>query len=327
MRRRTTTFLVVLACWLITGSPLTAAVYPSQPAKRDGLLCVSGPGVTCFASATMEKRWSALPDVHTFEPLISKNAVILGSTSGLHVLDASDGAARWCWRSDGEVFSPAVDGNVVYVTDRTGQVAAMDLDDGDVVWTRRLDGWVYTPALVADRLITGGRAGVVHALDRDTGETLWVRELDQELVFRPVAVDDGVVVTTFKGSIFRLERDGRVRWKQRDPSPSFSPAAVGELLIFGGMDGVLRARDRRSGRPRWSVELGGMLAIPAQAHGSQVAAVSLDGTFALIDAGDGSLLASVSIPGKPVGGPFRFRQDVWRVLYRDAGIISWIDAS
>lgn len=275
----------------------------------------------------MDKRWGALPEVHTFEPLISQDAVILGSTSGLHVLDSSDGAARWRWRCGGEVFSPAVDGSVVYVTDRTGQVAAMGLDDGDVVWTRQLDGWLYTPALVAGRIITGGRAGVVHALDRDTGETLWMRKLDQELVFRPVAVDGGVVVTTFKGSIIRLDRDGRVRWRQRDPSPSFSPTVAGELLLFGGMDGVLRARDSRTGRLRWAVQLSGKLAIPAQAHGRQVAVVSPDGTFALIDAGDGSVLTSVSIPGKPVGGPFRAREGMWRAVYRGAGIISWIDAS
>lgn len=318
---------MVLACWLMSGSLLAAAVYPSQPAKRDGLLCVSGPGVTCFAPATMEKQWSALPDVHTFQPLISKNAVVVGSTSGLRVLDRSDGAARWHWRSGGEVFSPVVDESVVYVTDRAGRIAALGLDDGHVVWTRQLEGWLYTPALVAGRVITGGRAGVVYALDGRTGETAWTRKLDQELVFRPVAVDDGVVVTTFRGSTLRLDRDGRVRWRQRDPVPSFSPTVADELLLFGGMDGVLRARDKGTGRLRWRVELSGPLATPARVHGDRVAVVTRDGALVVVDAEAGSVLARVAIPGKPLGAPFRSPGGGWRVFQREAGIISWVNAS
>lgn len=318
---------MVLACWLMSGSLFAAGVYPSQPAKRDRLLCVSGPGVTCFASATMEKRWSALPDAHTFQPLISENAVVVGSTSGLQVLDRSDGTIRWQWRTGDEVFSPAADGKVVYVTDRGGRIAALGLDDGHVVWARQLEGWLYTPALVAGRVITGGRAGVVYALDRRTGEFAWTRKLDQELVFRPVAVDDGVVVTTFRGSILRLDRDGRVRWRQRDPAPSFSPTVADELLLFGGMDGVLRARDKGTGRLHWRVELSGPLAIPARLHGDRVAVVTPDGALVVVDAADGSVLARVAVPGKPLGAPFRFPGGGWRVFHRKAGIISWVDAS
>lgn len=275
----------------------------------------------------MEKRWSALPDAHTFQPLISENAVVVGSTSGLQVLDRSDGTIRWQWRTGDEVFSPAADGNVVYVTDRGGRIAALGLDDGHVVWARQLEGWLYTPALVAGRVITGGRAGVVYALDRRTGETAWTRKLDQELVFRPVAVDDGVVVTTFRGSILRLDRDGRARWRQRDPAPSFSPTVADELLLFGGMDGVLRARDKGTGRLRWRVELSGPLAIPARVHGDQVAVVTPDGALVVVDAADGSVLARVAVPGKILGAPFRSPGGGWRVFHREAGIISWVDAS
>lgn len=275
----------------------------------------------------MGKRWSVLPDIRTFEPLISGNAVIVGSTSGLHVLDSSDGSVRWHWRGSGDVYTPAVDGNVVYVTDRAGQIAAMELVDGDVNWTRQLEGWLYTPALVGGLVITGGRAGIVYALDRNTGETVWTRELDQELVFRPVAVDDGVVVTTFKGSVLRLDQAGRIHWKERDAAPSFSPSVAGDLLVFGGMDGVLRARDSRTGRLRWRVELSGQLAMPARAHDSRVAVVSPDGIFALIDAVDGSVLARVPVPGKPLGAPVRSPQGTWRVFRRDLGTISWVDAS
>lgn len=313
--------------WLLVVSPLAAAVYPTQPAKRGGLLCVTAPGITCFTAQTMEKRWDALPDVRTFEPVVTSSAVIAGSTTGLHVLNAADGSPRWHWRTGYDVFSPAVDSNVVYAADRAGHVAAIGLDDGEVSWERQFDGWLYTPALVADLVITGGRSGVVHALNRDTGETVWTRALSQELVFRPVAVGDGVVVTTFDGSVVRLDQNGRIQWRMRDPTPSFSPTVAEDLLLFGGMDGVLRARDSLTGRLRWRVELSGRLDVPARVHGNRAAVVTPDGVLVVVATADGSVLVRRSVAGVPLGGPVRLRNTAWRVLQRHSGIISWVDAS
>lgn len=327
LNRRMTIWLSALMCWLSAAATLAATVYPTQPAGRDGLLCFSGSGVTCFSPATMEKRWYALTETRTFAPSMTATAVIVGSSSGLRALDSSNGSVRWQWQVGGEVYSPAVDSHAVYATSRQGRIAALDPGSGDVLWERQLDGWLYTPALIPDLAITGGRAGVVFALDRGTGATVWTRELDQELVFRPVAVDDGVVVTTFSGSIVSLDRSGAVRWRKRDAVPSFSPTVAGDLLVFGGMDGVLRAREIRTGVLRWDVELSGRLTMPARAHDGQVAVVSSDGLFAVIDAADGAVLARVSIPGNPLGSPVWSRQGAWRVFQRESGIISWVDAS
>jgi len=289
------------------------------------MLCVSSGGVACFGAANGEKRWQALTGMRTFEPLLTPEYVMVGSTSGLQVLSRSNGTVRWRWPGAGHVFSPATDGQTVYVTDRAGHVAALSLSDGEPLWQRSLDGWLYTPALVGDLVVTGGRSGVVHALARDSGETVWTVELDQELVFRPVATGDGVVVTTFAGSVIRLDAQGRVMWKARDDVPSFSPATTGELLLLGGMDGVLRARDARTGRLRWRVALSGKLSIPAGAHGDTVAAVSPDGELVLLDAANGGVLRRTTLSAAPLGSPVW--ADGWRVPVREAEIIGWAHAS
>jgi len=327
LRHGAAALVLLLAGGVAAAPPPSSAVYPRQPATGHGLTCLAGSGVRCFASDSMERRWEALPGTRTFELVMAPDAILAGSTAGLHALDPTDGSVRWRWRSGAEVFSPAVESSFAYASDRAGRVAAIRLTDGEIRWQRRLDGWLYTPALVAGQLITGGRGAIVYALDQDTGETVWTRKLAQELVYRPVAVGNGVVVTAFDGSVIRLGRDGSIRWRDRDPSPSFSPAVAGNLLLFGGMDGILRARDARTGRMRWRVELSGRLNIPAREDGGEAAVVSPDGTFALVDAVDGSVQVRTSIPGSPVGAPIRTGDGTWRVFQRHRGIISWVVAS
>lgn len=324
---RLSLWVCLLISFQVSGSQQSTAVYPDNPLAERDVLCVSDDGVTCLESAELGKRWEALAGVNTFEVLYTADAVLVGSTTGLHALSPADGSSRWQWRGDAHVFSPAVGGEVAYATDRTGRIAALDLQDGRVIWEKELNGWLYTPALLEDRLITGGSGGVVYALHRGTGETLWTRRLDQELVFRPVAVPGGVVVTTFKGSVLLVDGDGELVWEERDAAPSFSPAAADDLLVFGGMDGVLRARDARTGRLRWRVELSGALSVPARIRAGEVAIVTPDGALLILDAADGSRLARVPLPGTPLGRPVYSGDHGWRVLQRDAGIFSWVGAS
>jgi len=320
-------WLLMLVCVQLPATQRAETLYPVNPVVADGLLCASGDGLRCFDSASLEKRWTALAELGTFEPLIAANTLLVASTGGLHALNMRDGTRRWQWHGDTHAFPPAVRSGVVFATDRAGGIAALDLDDGREIWQRQLDGWLYTPALLDDRLIIGGSSGVIYGLDGATGDTFWTRELDQELVYRPVAVAGGVVVTTFKGTVLHLDGDGRLIWEVRDSAPSFSPAVAGDLLVFGGMDGVLRARDRDTGRLLWRVELSGSLSVPPRVEAGQVAIASPDGLFVVIDAASGALIARTTVHGTPLGQPIRSDEGVWRVLQREAGIFAWVGAS
>lgn len=307
--------------------PAAAAVYPQQPAASGTLLCVAGSGISCFARPGMEKRWQVLDQTRMFAPVIAGDTVIAGGSRGLYALRAANGMSRWHWPGGGEVFSPMVDAGVAYATDRAGRVAAIDLDSGRLHWQRRLGGWLYTPALAGDRIVTGGQDGVLYALDRATGATAWTRELGQELVFHPVAVDGGVVVTTFDGAITRFDAGGRRQWQVRDATPAFSPRVAGGLLVYGGMDGVLRARDAATGELIWRVALSGKLAIPAAVQAGMVAAVNPDGALVLVEAASGAVAWRGAVPGTPIGAPLPLGPGAWRIFQHQSGIISWVNVS
>lgn len=106
-------------------------------------------------------------------------------------LDAATGEPAWqvTWpatrdangHGGGTHSTPAVEGGVVYVTERRGQVRALAAADGQELWSRDLVaeegvesteyGFGGSPLVVGDRLVID--AARVIALDRATGKTLW----------------------------------------------------------------------------------------------------------------------------------------------------------
>lgn len=318
-----------VAAWLIHGAayPAATAHYPAQPAAGAGVVCVSASGVVCFDEGDLTRRWSALAGRQTFEPVIAGSTLLVGGSSGLHAFDARTGAPHWHRESEGAVFSPTVAEGVAYATDRQGRIEALEIRTGEVLWQRRVEGWTYPPAIVAGRLVTGGRAGVLFAVEPGDGRVLWRRDLDQELVYRPVAVGSSVVVTTFAGTVAAFAPDGALLWQARDSVPSTSPEHADGLLVFPGMDGTLRARDASTGRLAWTAPLSGRLSVAGRADGGRVAAASSDGVAFVLETAGGSVVHRAAIPGAPVGGAIARGDGRWRVPYRAAGIISWLEAS
>jgi len=320
--------LLGIALLALAPAALRAAgpVYPDQPARGPELICVSDSGLSCFDAQTMDLDWRALRGNFTYEPVVTESAVLAGSTTGLHVQHAADGSPHWQWNSGRETASPVIRSGTVYAAGHGGRVAALDLADGGVQWTTTLEGAVYTPALLGGLVIAGRRTGVIEALDAASGATRWRRALDHALVGPPVALDNAVVVTTFGGSIISLGPTGEVLWQQQDPAPSFSPAGGAGMLVFGGLDGRLRARDPASGALRWRTALSGQLSIPARQRGGRIAVATPARKLVLIHADDGEVLARTPLPGTPLGRPLPLPAGGWRVFYRDAGEVSWVDA-
>jgi len=321
--------LAICASLVVAGSLrlAAAAVHPAQPAVGDRLVCVSSSGLACFEASSMAHRWRALRGNYTFAPLVAGSVVLVGSTTGLHALRSEDGSPHWSWNSGRETASPAVQADTVFAAGRSGRIAALGLESGDARWRRRLGGRLYTPAVSGSLVFAGARNGSIYGLHRRTGDTLWTHSLPAKLVSRPVAVPGGVIITAFDGTVVKLADSGRVRWQKRDPAPSFSPTVAGEMLLFGGMDGELRARHRRSGDLLWRSRLPGSLSIPAAARGNRAAVVTPGGALHVIDAGTGDVLARVELPGAPLGSPVPLENGEWRVFFRDAGEVSWTSTS
>jgi len=321
--------------WLVAGllvlhaAAAGAARYPHQPARGDGLVCVSMQGVTCVDGEAVTP-WSALAGEHTLEAVIAHGRVFVAGSGGLRVFHAATGEVAWRWRSGAMVFPPTVADGVVHVSDETGRMWALDADSGEPLWERAFDGWSYPPALVGNTLVTGGRGGIVRGLDPATGLTRWRRAQSQELVYRPIAAGERAVVTTFDGSVAAYRADGSEVWRHRDPVASLSPAFAGGLLLFGGLDGRLRARQAADGRLLWSRDFGaGQLHLPASPgpDGEQLALHTPDHRITVLDAASGQTRWSMDAPRGTVGTPFFLPGRGWTVTVRRSGTLSLVTLS
>jgi len=135
-------------------------------------------------------------------------------------------------------------------------------------------------------LVAGSKDGMLYALDPDAkGNILWQRRLgdggelggieygmatDGELVYAPIS-DADFEKNTADGSLNAVDlMTGKLVWrtptprdgckgKKDDPSPCMNgilspPVVMGDAVIVGAMDGVLRAYDKRNGRIFWSYD-------------------------------------------------------------------------
>ena len=133
-----------------------------------------------------------------------------------------------------------------------------------------------------DVLVAGSKDGVLYALDPDAqGKVLWKTRVgtggdlggieygmasDGQLVYAPVV--DWKVGQKADGALNGVDlMTGQVRWRTPAPQDSCtgkpkgcinglaSPATVvGDIVFSGGMDGVLRAYERREGTVVWSYD-------------------------------------------------------------------------
>lgn len=287
--------MALLAGLLVASPPALAGaqiVHPLNPSVSDDAIYVSSQGVVRFDRGTLERVWRALPGIHTFEPVVTPQAVLVGSTQGLYALAPDSGATRWHLPSAEALFSPTVSAATAYVGGQDGSLRAVAIGTGEVLWERRLHGWIYPPAVVDGVVVAGGSGAILHGIEARSGRTRWTRELAQELVYRPVAAGRGrVIVTTFAPEVALVDvAGGRVVWRRADPTPSFPPAVAGDRLYAGAFDGTLKARRLRDGRVLWERPLHQKLPFPPRVSARAVLVASDAGRVALVEPDTGRLL-------------------------------------
>lgn len=266
--------------------------YPLNPHIDSEAIYISYNGVSRINRATMEVDWQALAGVHTFEPVVTRNRVLVGSVGGIYALDRVSGAIAWHFSSQSPLFSPAVSEGIAFVGGQDGSLRALEVATRRLVWKRHFDGWIYPPAILGERLVVGGNSGLLHGISTRSGETIWSVALTQELVYRPVEVSpDEALVTTYAGDTIVISAlDGSTIWATNDAGPSFPPALADGRIYTGAFDGTLRARRVGDGRPVWMLKLQGRLAFLPQVADGVIMIGSDHGRVAAINAVTGELL-------------------------------------
>jgi outer membrane protein assembly factor BamB len=202
---------------------------------------------------------------------------------------------------DNAYYSPAVDGNRVYLRAK-GHIYALDINDGAVIWRHELvptglEGRFTTPALtdesiymIRNVLQSGGWAGYLCAFSYE-GKLRWEHGVSSYIGGNPVVKNGVVYFASGDGDIYAVDgKKNILLWQFAMGEPSHSsPAISNDTVYIGGQDHVFRAIDRNNGRLRWKYQTGYSINSSPAVSGGTVYFGSFDRYFYALDAVNGEL--------------------------------------
>ena len=265
------------------------AMWRGDPAGTGRQPVASVPGI-----ASVRFTYDAGTPIRS-SPVLRAGVLYVGGSDGtLAALDAATGAPRWRFRAGGAIAStPAVDDHAVYVASRDGLLRALDLRSGRERWRHRFDPalpggdyWDFflsSPVLADGALFIGGGDGRVVALDPATGREKW-----------------------------RTDVGARVR---------STIAAQAGTLVFGTLDGHVRALRSRDGAPLWNFATDGAAHTFAD-QGNDTTSVVASPT--IVGSGPGALVAVGGRDGMLYALELATGHLRWRLTHDGA---SWILAT
>lgn len=168
-------------------------------------------------------------------PTVYERKVIVSGgfeSTELYAFDASTGRRVWAvdLHDDGP-SSPACESDVCVVSTESCTLFALDADTGKHLWSHWLgDPLTSAPTIAGKRVFASyppsGTAdgkprppGATHALaafDLKSGKILWQVWLEGDVMSAPVAVGEFVYVTTFTGTVIKVEQStGAIRYAMK----------------------------------------------------------------------------------------------------------------
>ncbi len=177
-------------------------------------------------------------------------------------LDANNGTELWRYKidstyvghnssHDGQISTPAIAGDKVYVYGRKAEVLALDATSGAVVWQKNaraafdplepFHGFGSSPVVIGDVLavLVGGKnGGAVAGFNKETGEQLWAAGTDTINYQSPIAAtingNDVLLCAGDNRVNAAVPATGEVLWEYRHGgrSGSINPVMVGDNKLF-----------------------------------------------------------------------------------------------
>lgn len=177
-------------------------------------------------------------------------------------LDPSNGAELWRYQidstyvghdtsHDGQISTPTIDGDYVFVYGRKGQLFALSAENGKLIWSRNVKeeisplepfhGFGSSPIVVGDVLMcqTGGtKEHTVCGFNKSDGKLLWSAGADTINYQSPVSATffgDEQLIAVADHNVYGINPEsGEIFWAHRhnSGSQSINPLVIGEDKIF-----------------------------------------------------------------------------------------------
>lgn len=160
-------------------------------------------------------------------------------------------------------FSPATDGEAVYVAGRDGVLAKLDLANGRELWRIEVGRVLSAGVGVGEGLVlVGTPKGELLAFNAADGSPAWQARLSGEILVPPVAAAGLVAARGNDGKIALFSaRDGKQRWANSRTLPTLTLREQGHLVLTntalyaGNAGGKLSALSLVNGAPLWEVNI------------------------------------------------------------------------
>ncbi|MHB9118680.1 MAG: outer membrane protein assembly factor BamB [Burkholderiales bacterium] len=206
-------------------------------------------------------------------------------------------------------FSPAIDGDSVFVGGKDGHIARLDAANGHQKWNVDTHSTLSGGVGAGQGLVVVGTAnGHVLAYDQKNGALLWNARVSSEVLSAPHLAGDRVIVRSADSHIVALDvQDGKAVWTYQRETPALTLRSYAGLLavrgaVFSGFaGGKLAALDATTGLVGWEAsvalphgtsELERIADITSDpvADSRYVYAVAYQGRVACVDAQSGNLV-------------------------------------
>jgi outer membrane protein assembly factor BamB len=193
-------------------------------------------------------------------PALGSGVLVTGCEAHrLIALEALTGAILWTAELAGPEagFSPAIDGDAVFVADTAGAVMALDLRSGAERWSVGLEP-TRNPVVVDGLLYVGTTDARFVALDPADGSVRWEWQAPAGIEAVNGTVVDGVAyINTNDGHLLAVSLDTREEmWRFRTVTSQIATPAIGEQVVavsaLGGRPrGEVYGLDRSTGAELW----------------------------------------------------------------------------
>lgn len=183
--------------------------------------------------------------------------------------------------------APVIDGSRVYISLRSGHVAAYDLAGGREIW--RKERTASVPLAANDGLVFVAAGEAIEALRGSDGAIAW--NVPRVKAVAPLRAEAGLVFAVTETEVLAIRAgDGQIAWRHAAGGVVLAPAVDGDRVYVGANDGRVLALKVADGSQVWERERylpGGVTAIGA--HGGRVYAGAGDKILYCLDGRKGSI--------------------------------------
>ena len=192
------------------------------------------------------------------QPITDGERVYITSLDHLIIaLDADTYEILWQEDVGGAVPGSAVLGEdgALYVGSLASKLEKFDPATGNHETVIEAENWVWgTPSLDSDTLYFSDVDGNFYSVGTTTGNLNWTVKPDGPVTASPLLLDEYVFLATESGSVYAMDRDGKVLWTEEVGGKIYTtPVAADDLILVAPLETefYLAALDR-DGRQVWT---------------------------------------------------------------------------